>query len=109
MLRPWVRDIRAEEYTPSYVGSSTRIDFLLAAHDVLIEVKYVRDKRHAKKIGDELIIDVAHYSEHPRAKQLWIAVYDPGRLITNPDGLIAQLDGDHGKQDKQISVRTFVL
>lgn len=30
LLRPWVKDIRAEEYTPSYAGSSTRIDFLCA-------------------------------------------------------------------------------
>jgi hypothetical protein len=29
LLRPWIADIRPEEFTPSYAGSSTRMDFLL--------------------------------------------------------------------------------
>lgn len=29
LLRPGINDIRPEEYTPSYAGSSTRMDFLL--------------------------------------------------------------------------------
>jgi len=29
LLRPWIQDIRPEEFTPSYAGSSTRMDFLL--------------------------------------------------------------------------------
>ena len=28
LLRPWVQDVRPEEYTPSYAGKSTRMDFL---------------------------------------------------------------------------------
>ena len=27
MLRPWISDVRAEEYVPSYAGSNTRMDF----------------------------------------------------------------------------------
>ncbi|HAI2361552.1 TPA: transposase, partial [Escherichia coli] len=56
LLRPWVQDIRPEEFTPSYAGSSTRMDFLLPAHKLVLETKIVRDRSHAKKIGDELII-----------------------------------------------------
>ena len=43
LLRPWVADIRPEEFTPSYAGSSTRMDFLLPAYRVVIETKIVRD------------------------------------------------------------------
>ena len=57
LLRPWVADIRPEEFTPSYAGTSTRMDFLLPAHSLVIEMKFVRDRPHGRRIGDELIID----------------------------------------------------
>ncbi|MEP6534302.1 MAG: hypothetical protein ABJF23_03230 [Bryobacteraceae bacterium] len=59
--RPWISDIRAEEFTPSYAGSSTRMDFLLPAHGLVIETKIIRDRPHAKHVGNELIIDIDHY------------------------------------------------
>ena len=39
LLRPWIADIRPEEFTPSYAGSSTRMDFLLPAHELVLELK----------------------------------------------------------------------
>lgn len=105
LLRPWIKDIRPEEYTPSYAGSSTRIDFVLADHCIVIEVKYVRDQAHAKKVGDELIIDIAKYRTHPQCRQLWIVVYDSGKLIRNPEGLISDLE----RHTESIKVRTFIL
>ena len=105
MLRPWINDIRPEEYTPSYAGSSTRIDFLLAEHDTVIEVKYVRDTAHAKAIGNELIIDIAHYKVHPSCKSLWIVIYDPKQLVRNPGGLTADLE----RATENIKVRVFVI
>lgn len=87
MLRPWIGDIRPEEFTPSYAGSSTRMDLLLPAHGLVIETKIIRDRAHAKRVGDELIIDVAHYRKHPDCLKLWCVVYDPDHLITNADGL----------------------
>ena len=71
----------------------------------MTEVKYVRDGTHAKKIGDELIIDIAHYRTHPQCKQLWIVVYDPQKLVRNPGGLASDLDG----QSEGIRIRTFVV
>jgi hypothetical protein len=55
LLRPWVTDIRPEEFAPSYAGTSTRMDFLLPKHGIVLELKFVRDRNHAKKIGDELV------------------------------------------------------
>lgn len=49
LLRPWVADIRPEEFTPSYAGTSTRIDFLLPKYSLVLELKYVRDRAHGKK------------------------------------------------------------
>lgn len=108
-LRPWVADIRPEEFTPSYAGSSTRMDFLLPAHDIVIELKRIRDKHHATKVGNELIIDIDHYRAHPSCKSLWCVVYDPLRLITNPGGLTKDLEGTRTKSDSVVDVRVFVF
>lgn len=108
-LRPWVADIRPEEFTPSYAGSSARMDFLLPAHKLVIETKRVRDKTHASKIGDELIIDIEHYRRHPDCDRLWCVVYDPLQLITNPSGLVSDLDGQRMTPDGSIHVRLFIF
>ena len=98
LLRPWINDIRPEEFTPSYAGSSTRMDFLLPAHALVIETKIVRDRAHAKTIGNELIIDIDHYRKHPDCKRLWCVIYDPEHFITNADGLRTDLEGERSQK-----------
>jgi hypothetical protein len=109
LLRPWISDIRPEEFTPSYAGSSTRMDFLLRAYSLVIETKLVRDRMHAKRIGDELIIDIEHYRRHPTCKRLWCVVFDPDHLITNADGLRSDLEGERSLADGKVTVKMFVL
>ncbi|MDP1924349.1 MAG: hypothetical protein Q8K57_06145 [Thiobacillus sp.] len=109
LLRPWISDIRPEEFTPSYAGSSTRMDFLLPTHELVIETKIVRDRAHAKKVGDELIIDIEHYRKHPSCKSLWCVIYDPDQLITNAQGLKADLEGPRTSKEGEVRVRVFVL
>lgn len=109
LLRPWVSDIRPEEFTPSYAGSSTRMDFLLPAHGLVIELKFVRDRTHAKRIGDELIIDIEHYRVHPQCKTLWCVVYDPDNLLTNAEGLRTDLQGKRSREDGELIVKALVV
>jgi hypothetical protein len=109
LLRPWINDIRPEEFTPSYAGSSTRMDFLLPAHLLVIETKIVRDRTHAKRVGDELIIDIEHYRRHPNCRALWCVVYDPDHLITNAEALRADLQGTRSTPDGEVDVKIFVL
>lgn len=109
MLRPWVSDIRPEEFTPSYAGSSTRMDFLLPTHTLVIELKFVRDRAHAKRIGDELIIDIEHYRRHPDCSILWCVIYDPEHLLTNADGLRADLEGKRTSKDGDLLTKVLVL
>jgi hypothetical protein len=108
LLRPWVQDVRPEEYTPSYAGKSTRMDFLLPAHELVIETRCVRDRQHAKNVGDELMLDIGHYAAHPTCKKLWCVIYDPEHLLTNPEGL-RDLDGEHKRNSRGIMVRIFVV
>lgn len=109
LLRPWISDIRPEEFTPSYGGSSTRMDFLLPAHQLVIETKIVRDRSHARSVGQELIIDIEHYRKHPACASLWCVIYDPEHLITNSEGLKKDLQGLRAFDDGTINVRIFVL
>jgi len=87
ILRLHYKDVREEEYTPSYAGSSTRVDFLLKNENVVIEVKKTRQGLSDKQVGDQLILDAAHYRNHPNCKALICFVYDPESRIKNPRGL----------------------
>lgn len=109
LLRPWVADIRPEEFTPSYAGSSTRMDFLLPAHGTVIELKFARDANHAKKIGEELIVDIEHYRSHPKCDTLWCVVFDPEHVIRNAEGLKKDLEGARTSKDGTVQVKILVL
>lgn len=109
LLRPWVRDIRAEEFTPSYAGTSTRMDFLLPVQRLVIELKFVRDRSHATKIGDQLTIDIDHYRKHPECDTLWCVVYDQNHFLRNAEGLMRDLEGPRTSKDGTVNVRVLVL
>ena len=89
-------DIRPEEWTPSYAGGSSRMDFLLKDENVVIEVKKTRKGLRDKDIGEQLIVDIEKYQVHPDCGHLVCFIYDPeGRLI-NPAGITNDLTLKHG-------------
>ena len=87
LLKLYFDDIRAEEYTPSYAGAASRVDFLLKQEQVIIEVKKTRKGLGAKELGEQLIIDSQRYQVHPDCNQLICFVYDPEGRIANPRGI----------------------
>jgi REase_DpnII-MboI len=93
ILRLEFDDIRPEEWTPSYAGRSSRVDFLLKQEDAVIEVKKTRDRLGTKEVGEQLIIDIERYRSHPNCKTLVCFVYDPDEKINNPRGLENDLSG----------------
>jgi hypothetical protein len=109
LLRPWISDIRPEEFCPSHAGSNTRMDFLLPMHSLVIETKRVRDRGHATRVGDELIIDIEHYRKHQNADYLWCVIYDPELYISNPKGMINDLEGTRTTPDGNVTVRVIIV
>lgn len=97
--------IRPEEYIPRYAGGAFRIDFLLKPEQILIEVKKTRSGLRDKELGQQLILDIAHYRVHPDCKMLIAFVYDPDRYIENPQGLEADLSHSHA----DVLVRVIVV
>lgn len=84
-------DIRVEEWTPSYAGKSARMDFLLKQENIVVEVKMTRKGLGEKEVGDQLLVDIERYKEHPNCETLICFVYDPDGRIVNGSGLINDL------------------
>jgi hypothetical protein len=98
-------DIRPEEYTPSYAGGASRIDFLLKREKILVEVKKTRPDLRAREVGNELLIDIARYRSHPDCKRLVCFVYDPDHLINNPRGVEDDL---RSQSTPEMSVQVYI-
>lgn len=92
ILQIFFKDIRKEEWTPSYAGNCSRVDFLLKQEKVVIEVKKTRSTMKDKDLGEQLIIDIAKYKVHPDCKKLICFVYDPDGRIVNPEGIVKDLE-----------------
>lgn len=104
ILKCYFDDVRPEEYSPSYAGSASRVDFLLKKEQIIIEVKLASSKLTDKKIGEQLIIDIQRYQTHPDCKSLFCFVYDPDGHIVNPVALENDLSGLHGKNGLKVKV-----
>ena len=104
LLKLHFDDVRAEEWTPSYAGGANRMDFLLKGEEIAIEVKMSRNILKDKEIGEQLIIDIAKYKNHPNCKSLYCFVYDPDGNIRNPKGLTSDLE----KLGEGIKVKVYI-
>ncbi|MHB9010028.1 MAG: PD-(D/E)XK nuclease domain-containing protein [Limisphaerales bacterium] len=87
LLRLHFDDVRPEEVTPSYAGSSARMDFLLKAEKVVVEAKMTRKTLGQKEVVTQLTEDVARYRTHPDCQTLVCFVFDPGGFCKNPVAL----------------------
>lgn len=104
LLKIFFGDIRAEEWAPSYGGSSPRIDFLLKNETIAIEVKITRSGRGNKEIKQELSEDKEHYRSHPDCEHLVCYVYDPGYEIENPAGF----ENDLSEQIENLNTEVLI-
>ncbi len=91
LLRVFFDDIRDEEWTPSYAGGSSRIDFLLPDFGLAIELKKTRSTLTAPELGEELLVDSQKYQTHPSVRHLVCVVFDEDGWIENPRGIEADL------------------
>jgi len=97
-------DVRPEEWTPSYAGGHARMDFLLKEEGIVVETKMARKDLRDREVGNQLIVDIARYKEHPSCHVLSCFVYDPEGWISNPIGLEKDLSRKHDGLDVQVRV-----
>jgi hypothetical protein len=103
LLRVFFDDVRAEEWTPSYAGGASRMDFFLPPKTVL-EIKKTRPSLTTREIGEQLIVDIARYKGHPGCKKLVCFVYDPEARVANPRGL----EDDLSREEGGLSVKVII-
>jgi hypothetical protein len=104
LLRIHFDDVRAEEYTPSYAGSASRVDFLLKKEKIIIEIKKTRQGLSAREVGEQLIIDSQRYQAHPDCSTLVCFVYDPEGRVANPRGI----ESDLTKEINGVPITVFI-
>lgn len=97
-------DVRPEEWTPSYAGGSARMDFLLPEIESVVEIKKSRPGLGARELGEQLIIDIAKYKQHPSCRTLFCFVYDPDGRISNPRGI----ESDLNERQDNLTVRVLI-
>jgi hypothetical protein len=105
LLQIFFDDVRDEEWTSSYAGKASRMDFLLPGLKTVVEAKKTRPSLTAGVLGNELLVDIARYQKHPQCRQLFCFVYDPDGHINNPRGVEADLS----KQHSDLSVRVMIM
>jgi hypothetical protein len=98
-------DIRKEEWTPSYAGGASRMDFRLPEIESVVEMKMTRPNLSTKQLGEQLIVDIVKYRRHPACRTLFCVVYDPAGRISNPRGV----ENDLTEDNDQISVRVMIV
>jgi len=105
LLRVFFSDVRKEEWTPSYAGGSSRIDFLVPEYKLAIELKHGRPSMKKADVGAQLAVDVERYHKHPDVKHLVCLVFDFEGTIENP----REVERDLGKPSDRMSVTVRVL
>lgn len=105
LLKIYFDDIRAEEWTPSYAGGCSRMDFLIKEEKIVIEVKKTRKGLSDKELGKQLIEDKERYKAHPDCKKLICFTYDPESRILNPKGIQNDLNKLENDFEVQIIIK----
>lgn len=105
LLHLYFDDIRPEEWTPSYAGKTSRMDFLLKQEKIVVEVKKTRKGLDAKELGSQLIEDIARYQAHPDCDSLICFVFDPDGRISNPRGIENDLRKSEGDLRVEVLIR----
>ncbi len=104
LLTPFFEDIRPEEVAPSHAGGHGRIDFLIKAEQIVIEIKKTRPSLKVKALRDQLIVDKEIYRTHPHCRTFIAFVYDPDGHIDNPTGFEKDLSNVAGDMRVKVIV-----
>jgi hypothetical protein len=108
LLKLHFEDVRPEEWTPGYAGHSSRIDFVLKAFGIVVEVKMTRKNLGQKEVVNQLATDILRYQAYPDCKTLLCFVYDPDGYCNNPTVLQNDLTKKHGAIDVVAMVRPLL-
>lgn len=96
LLKLHFTDVRPEEWTPSYAGNASRMDFLLKPEQIVVEAKMTRKGLGQKELVSQLAVDILRYQVHRDCKTLICFIYDPTGLCASPQAVENDLTRKHG-------------
>jgi hypothetical protein len=105
LLKLHFTDVRPEEWTPSYAGNASRMDFLLKPEQLVVEAKMTRKNLGQKEVVAQLAEDILRYQAHRDCKSLVCFVYDPIGKCNNPVAIENDLTKNHDALDVVVIVR----
>ena len=108
MVKSIFPDARLEEHTRIHAGNAKRIDIVIPGISTVIEVKFVRNSKHAKRVADELKIDFESYHVHDNCKKLIAYVWDRNRELTDRSNFVNDLRGLRVKGNNRFSVDVII-
>ncbi len=101
-------DAKSEEHTIKHAGGAKIVDIVVPSINVVIEIKYVRNKNHASSVADEIKIDIESYHVHPNCDTLCVLIYDPKKYIIDSYSLMKDLTGLRVINTRKFEIRTIV-
>ena len=107
MLVQFFDDVRDEEYTPSYAGKNSRIDFLLPQFKLAVELKHIHEGLKDSDLGEQLIIDRDRYIPHPSVTHLICLVFDYNGRLRNPRALEEDLRRNATTSEMAVTVQIY--
>jgi len=108
LIRTVFEDAHREEWTPKLAGSAKRTDILVPSIGAMVEVKFVRDAKHAKTVADELKVDFESYHAHALCKHVIALVYDPAQHLSDAVQFGSELSGLRRKGEHSFDVTVLV-
>ena len=105
LLVQFFDDVRDEEYTPSYAGSNSRVDFLLPHFGLAVELKHTSTAMTDATVGEQLMIDRERYNTNPHVTHLIVLIFDHDGYLRNPRGLESDLQRGQSHPDLTVTVR----
>jgi hypothetical protein len=105
LLKLHFTDVRPEEWTPSYAGNASRMDFLLKPEQLVVEAKMTRKGLGQKELVSQLAVDILRYQAHQDCKTLICFVFDPIGQCTSPQALENDLTKTHGNLNVAVIVQ----
>lgn len=108
MLRAWVSDLKYEDPTSKNGNRFVIKDFFVPSAELIIEAKYIRDKKHGKEVSKELHDDIEMYRQRGDASLVVFFIYDPNNNIPSVDDLKSSLEIDRIYAGKSLRIELIV-
>jgi len=108
MLKGSIQDLTPENPTDRVASRFSSQDFLSKSLALVVEAKFIRDKKHGRSVTRELHDDIEMYRTHPSCSTLVFFLYDPQKFIPSVDALRRHIEGERRYEGKVLTVRCLV-